>query len=261
MKLPFYEERGELLRWLACGAIVVLMHGAVAAAMIHRDSDDAAEPTAALVVDLAPFPVSPPETSTELPPGPPQVQAEASPQTPAEEVKEHVEKRVETGRSREEVQPELTPAIDPEVALAALPPKPEQVVPQESQLPAPETTAPPEMPEFAPAEVAAAPVQGAPSNQDTRAIPTWRSAVVRILERNKRYPRDAHNARGTAHVAFSLDRRGHVIASRIMAGSGSVALDRAALDLIARSQPFPPPPAELAGSEIHLTVPVQFNMR
>ena len=147
MKIPFIEDRGELLRWALSGATVVFLHGAVTAAMINWSDDDASEPTAAMVVDLAPFPIAPPESVTDLPPGPAQVEAEASPQTPVTEVKEQVEERPETAQSQE-LQPELAPAVNPEVALDTSPPKPEQKIElqQENQLPAPETTAPPEMP-------------------------------------------------------------------------------------------------------------------
>jgi protein TonB len=263
MKLPFVESNGEFLRWALCGAVIVLAHGALAAVMLHRDAEDASEPTAALVVDLAPFPMSPPETVTELPPGPEQVEAEASPQTPVKEVKEEVEERPETEQSEQEVQPELAPAVNPEVVLAAQPPKPEQPVevPQENQLPAPETTAPPEMPQLQLAAVAAAPVQGAPTIESTNAIPTWRNSVAALLERNKRYPADARNARGVARVQFSIDRKGRVLTSIVQASSGSAALDREALEMIQRSQPFPPPPASLGGAEVRLSVPVRFNMR
>jgi protein TonB len=120
MKLPFVEDHGEFLRWALSGAVIVLVHGAVAVAMINRDVEDAVEPTAALVVDLSPFPMSPPNTLTELPPGPEQVEADASRLVPVQEVKEQVEERVETEQqSQQEVQPELAPALNPEVALAA----------------------------------------------------------------------------------------------------------------------------------------------
>ena len=214
MKIPFVEDRNELLRWALSGAAVVFLHGAVAAAMINWNEDDASEPTAALVVDLSPFPVAPPESVTDLPPGPEQVEAEASPQTPVTEVKEQVEEQLETAQSRE-LQPELAPAVNPEVALGTTPPKPEQQVeiPQENQLPAPETTAPPQMPQFELAEVAAAHVQGAPTVERSNAIPTWRSSVAALLERNKRYPADAGDDRGIAQVAFSIDRKGRVMSA------------------------------------------------
>jgi periplasmic protein TonB len=260
MRIPLGDDRRECLRWAACGAIAVLLHGAVAAAVIQWSNvDDAAEPSAALVIDLAPFPVAPPENMTELPPGPEQVEAEASPQTPVKEVKEQVEERPETDQAQE-VQSEIAPAVNPEVALATLPPEPQVQMPQEQQLPAPETTAP-QMPKLELSDIAAAPVQGQPTIDRSNAIPTWRSAVVALLERNKRYPADARNDRGIAQVSFSLDRKGRVMSSRIMATSGSPALDREALEMIRRSQPFPPPPTALPGAEVRLTVPVRFNMR
>jgi protein TonB len=43
--------------------------------------------------------------------------------------------------------------------------------------------------------------------------------------------------------------------------SGSPALDQETLDLLQRAQPFPPPPPELAGAQIDLTVPIRYNMR
>lgn len=262
MRIPFVQDRGELLRWALSGAAIVLLHGAVAAAMINWGDDSASEPTAAMVVDLAPFPTAPPENVSDLPPGPAQVEAEASPQTPVTEEKEQVEEKVETAQSRE-VQPELAQAVNPEVALDTTPPKPEQKVElqQENQLPAPETTAPPEMPQFELADVAAAQVQGAPTVDRSNAIPKWRSAISALLERNKRYPAEARNDRGTVQVAFSLDRRGHVTSSRIITTSGSSALDREALEMIKRAQPFPPPPAALPDSELSFSVPVVFNMR
>jgi len=262
MTIPFVQDRSELLRWALSGAAVVLLHGAVAAAMVNWGDEDMSQPTAAMVVDLAPFPTAPPEQVTDLPPGPPQVEAEASPQTPVTEEKEQVEELPETAQSQE-VQPELASVVNPEVALDTTPPKPEQQVEvqQENQLPAPETTAPPEMPEFETAEVAAAQVQGVPTIDRSNAIPTWRSSVAALLERNKRYPADARNDRGIAQVAFSLDRNGRVMSSRIVTTSGSPALDREALEMIKRSQPFPPPPSALPGTEVSLTVPVRFNMR
>ena len=210
----------------------MLLHGAVAAAMIHWNEDDASEPTAAMVVDLAPFPVAPPESVTDLPPGPEQVEAEASPQTPVNEVKEQVEEQLETEQSQE-IQPELAPAVNPEVALDTLPPKPEQQVemPQENQLPAPETTAPPQMPQFEPAEVAAAQVQGPPTVERSNAIPTWRA----------RWPRSGTQqaisggcAQRSRHRAGRVQHRsqGPRNVSRIVATSGSPALDREALEMV-----------------------------
>jgi periplasmic protein TonB len=39
------------------------------------------------------------------------------------------------------------------------------------------------------------------------------------------------------------------------------ALDDEALALLRRAEPFPPPPPELAGARVDLTVPIRFNLR
>jgi protein TonB len=92
-------------------------------------------------------------------------------------------------------------------------------------------------------------------------VATWKSQVVTLLEHNKRYPPEARSRgeQGVTQLAFSIDRAGHLLSSRIVASSGSAALDAETLALVQRAQPFPPPPPELAGSE--MTVPLRFNIR
>jgi protein TonB len=124
---------------------------------------------------------------------------------------------------------------------AMLPPKPE---------PQPEPPPHEEVPVVAPRPVQARAV-----------VATWRNQIVTILERNKRYPSDARarGEQGVTRLAFSIDGQGHLLSSRIVASSGSTALDAETLALVQRAQPFPAPPPELAGSE--MTVPVSFNIR
>jgi len=43
--------------------------------------------------------------------------------------------------------------------------------------------------------------------------------------------------------------------------SGSGLLDRETLALIERAQPMPPPPPEMAGSQIAVVVPIRYNIR
>jgi len=123
---------------------------------------------------------------------------------------------------------------------AMLPPKPEpQPAPPHEDVPA----------------VAPRPVQA------RAVVLTWRNQIVTILERNKRYPAEARarGEQGVTRLAFSIDSQGHLLSSHIVASSGSAALDAETLALVQRAQPFPPPPPELAGSE--MTVPVSFNIR
>jgi protein TonB len=258
----FANPRRDLPRWLISACVVVLAHGGVAAAFVHwQTPDDVAETTAALVVNLAPMPVSPTDTPL-APPGPEQVQAEATPQ-PAEKVEEKPEETREVSKVEQE-QPDLLPAENPEVAMAALPPEARPEVPKtaDNQIPAPATTAP-QAPQVEEAVVAAAPTQGQVNVSNSDAIPTWKRQVVGVLERHKRYPEaaQARNQHGTVELAFSLDRQGRVTASRIEKSSGSSALDEATLELVRRAQPFPPPPPEMTGAEVSLSVPIRYNIR
>jgi periplasmic protein TonB len=134
--------------------------------------------------------------------------------------------------------------------------KPEPLPEQQSEAMLPQQ---PELPPEPPhEEVPFVPVRP----QQARAeVATWRSQIVTILEHNKRYPADARarGEHGVTRLAFSIDGNGRLLSSRIVASSGSAALDAETLELVRRAQPFPPPPPELAGSE--LTVPLNFNIR
>ena len=90
------EDVADLRRWLISGAVVVLAHGAIAAAMLpwHEESEPD-EPAAAIVVDFSPVPVAPASLETDIPPGPEQVMSDASPEKPVEIAKETVEPKPE----------------------------------------------------------------------------------------------------------------------------------------------------------------------
>ena len=133
---------------------------------------------------------------------------------------------------------------------------------QEPRPPAPTTSAPQAIPEQV-AAIPAAPTQGQIIPTNSSVVPTWKTKIVALLERNKRYPETAQSRReqGVAQVFFSLDRQGRVLESRVVRSSGANALDEEALALLRRAQPFPPPPRELAGDHVDLTVPIRFNLK
>src|SRR5262249_30898294 len=162
----------------------------------------------------------------------------------------------------EEPPPEIKPPPNPEVAIE--PPKQEvaKVQPQEPRTPAPTTSAPQAIPEES-AAVPAAPMQGRLPRTPSNAVPTWKTHILALLERNKRYPEAAQSRhqQGVAQVFFSIDRQGLVINSRLVRSSGASALDDEALALLRRAEPFPPPPPELPGARVDLTGPIRFNLR
>jgi periplasmic protein TonB len=235
------EELADLRRWAICGAVVMLAHGAIAAALVNwRDPLDAAEPSGAIVVEFAPEAVAPVARETNLPPGPEQVQSDAAPEKPVEKVEEEKKEIIES--KSEDAIPEKTEV------------KPVEQQPREA---APVTTAP--APSDAKiAALPAAPVQGQPT--DSKAVEAYVGRLSALLERHKRYPKEALSRReqGVAQVFFSLDRQGRVIDSRIVRSSGSATLDAEALALLQRAQPFPAWPAGQSVDHLDLTVPVRF---
>jgi protein TonB len=62
-------------------------------------------------------------------------------------------------------------------------------------------------------------------------------------------------------VLFTLDRTGQLRGSRVLRSSGAALLDDEALALLRRAQPFPPPPTEMPGATVDLTVPIRFNLK
>ena len=201
------QDRRELVRWLACGMVVLFAHAGVAAALIEwrEPAEEGEVGIDAIVVEYQP-------EQKEIEPTP----------VPVEKVEE-----------KEEPLPE-------QQSEAMLPPKPEVL---------------PEPPHEEVPVVIPRPVQSRAS------VATWRSQIVTILEHNKRYPSEARarGEQGVTRLAFSIDAQGHLLTSRIVKSSGSAALDAETLALVQRVQPFPPPPPELAGSE--MTVPFSFNIR
>jgi periplasmic protein TonB len=219
----------DRVRWTACFAVALLLHVAGAAALIARwdDSELTANPSV-ITIDLAPVAAAPEITPADIPIGPQQV--ETAPQDPAP---------------------------PPPHDLAIEPPKPPQKPPEKKKV-AKLTSAPTPAEQRAP--MAVAPMAGAGSHNPD-AMPNWKSQLVAQIERHKRYPADARGESGIAQVAFSVDRGGRVHNSRIVRSSGSSVLDHDALTWIERSQPLPPPPADVAGALIPITVPLRYNYR
>jgi protein TonB len=191
------QDRRDLVRWLACGAVVVFAHAGVAAALIEWR--EPVEEEGLIGMDV---------TMVEPQPEPPQI--DPTP-VPVEKVEEKEE------------------PLPVQQSEAMLPPKPEeQPEPPREEVPAP-----------------------LPRPVQARAEATWKNQILTILQHNKRYPPEARarDEHGVTRLGFSIDSQGRLLSSRIVASSGSAAIDAETLALVQRSQPFPPPPPDLAGSE------------
>jgi protein TonB len=228
-------DRSELRIWLASAIVIVGLHAAGAAALITwHDPVTFGVPSDAIVIDLSPY--SPPsETVEDIAPGP-QQQEEAPPPPP----------------KQEKVEQKIDQKVD-------IPPSPAPAV---AELPPPEPVKPPEP---APAQVAPAPATTAPprAHASKAEVDSWYGHIVTQLERNKSYPLAAreHGEKGVVELAFSIDREGRVLSSRIVKSSGYAALDQETIATVRRAQPFPVPPTGVDGEKFDFTVPVKFNIR
>ena len=190
------------------------------------------------MVEAQPAPKPPPQTEPEVVDPTPKIEAPAEVTLPKPEPKA-VEQKPE--EKPDEQKAETKPA--------------------EQAPPAPQTPAAPR------SEQNTAPTPAAPSPSSTAAsraqMATWRDLVAARLQHNKRYPRDAQARRETGRVTlnFKVDKRGHVLASRIVKSSGHSSLDEEVLAMLRRSEPLPAFGPAMAQSSIELTVPIQFSLQ
>jgi periplasmic protein TonB len=237
-------RRLDTSRWAVCFTLALCFHGAGAAVLMARWNDDGDRVASAplIMVELAPVPVTPATAPNDTPPGSQQAEAQAEPEPV---------KPIEMA--------DLPPTPQAELAVTPKPvEKPKEKVPKKKQA---SVASAPSTAEHQ-AERAAAPAPGA-SAHNPDAVPNWKSQVAARLERFKRYPSEAQarGEQGVTQLAFSVDRAGGVHGARIVRSSGSGALDHATLSLIERAAPLPPPPPEITGTQIAISVPIRYRIR
>lgn len=250
MTLPF-DVTPHAARWGWCSAIVGGAHAAVIAGLIVDIQFGVARPAmAAMVVELAPEPVSVATPPTEIPPGPQQVEARPvqKPLVPKERLPFDPPPEIEF-----ETPPELL--VEKQVEQL-----PEELLEQEKLVEM--TTTQPTV-EATPDEKIAAPREGATRSVSLDPEQTWESQLLATMERNKRYPGLAQQRRqeDVVYVRFAVDRTGKVLDYAIERSRGYPLLDQEVVALLERSSPLPPPPAEVAGERVEVVVPVEFFMR
>lgn len=171
--------------------------------------------------------------------------------------------------TRHEALPALARAAAPQIVAAekeakaetAPSPDPGKDAAKEASLPAQASSS------ATPAPAAVRGPQAAPFDSDTpstSAVPaSWQSRVLSHLGHFKRYPGDARQRKraGAAWVRFQVDRDGKLLASELVTSSGTVLLDREALQVLQRAQPLPAPPVTLLRQgSVTVTLPVSFKL-
>jgi protein TonB len=248
------ETSGKL--WAVAALLAVVMHlaGAGAALVFLRgELDDEATGAPAIEISLAPAAPRIDEAPDE-PPGPLADQAAAAaPSVASSQAKETDEPKIVRAEADDA---EFTRSEKPDKPVEeAQTPQAQPVVSSESN--ASEATAPPksDLPQLSDKPVGPAPGVDAASRA---AVLTWQKALMAHLNRAKRYP-VASRRSAEVSIAFTLDRRGHVVSSSVKRSSGQAAFDDAALAMMKRADPVPAPPPALADEGLSFEVPVVFR--
>jgi periplasmic protein TonB len=92
-----------------------------------------------------------------------------------------------------------------------------------------------------------------------RARVTWQKELLAHLDKFKRYPAERSQKSAEILITMTLDRTGHVVSANISRGSGDDAFDHAALAMVERASPVPPPPPLIADEGLDFSLPVIFR--
>lgn len=253
-------------RWFAAGLVVVGLHAAGGTLGLMRwaepEWDD--EPSGAVLMELAPLAVAPPEVE-DLALGPP---AEAAVPTPIP--------TMETRHEELELPPleEAPLAPDPEVVLPkARPVDTVSEIEEESELlkteeEVTEVNTASSVPmslralDAAPDKTVKAQAAGA-TLKPSQAEITWQKSLMFHLKRHKRYPVEARSRRvqGVTQVEFEIDAGGHLVEARVVKSSGSPLLDEEALAILKRASPFPAPHTPPLDGTLKLAMPIDFKIK
>ncbi|MCA6125883.1 energy transducer TonB [Bradyrhizobium sp. WSM 1704] len=86
----------------------------------------------------------------------------------------------------------------------------------------------------------------------------WGKKISAYFELHKRYPENKNKATKVM-LALVLNRRGNVLSVNVTESSGDTAFDEAAVAMVRRSDPVPPPPADLTDDQFAFSLPVNFT--
>jgi periplasmic protein TonB len=255
------EQRPSRRLWTLAAVGAVALHlGGGALAVAHLRSEDPDDTLGAPAIEIALEMASPRLEATDLPPGPDTDASVASPAL-AEQKAELKETELPKDVPTEAEEPDraVTPndankpkEDDSKIATVQTSASTESVAAEATAIPSSES-----VPQ---GERSAAPAQGT-GESARRMRATWQKELVAHLDKHKRYPAERSQKSAEIVVSFALDRLGHVLSASIVKGSGDSAFDQAAIAMVRRSDPVPPPPPLVADEGLSFTLPVIFRVK
>jgi protein TonB len=244
--------------WILAALAALALHlGGAALAIAHLRTDDdggLGANGAEFAVELA----SPKVPDDDLPPGPDLDAMQASQQL-AEQKAEVKETDIPKDRPTDAEDPDRVVTLnnakkpkEDDAKIAAV----ETEASEEA--PAQEATSKQTLDEQAPeAEKAKAPNIGI-GKDNQKLTAAWGRKISAYFELHKRYPLDK-NTTAKVKVSLVLNRRGHVVSVNVAESSGDQVFDEAAVSMVRRSDPVPPPPAALTDDQFSFNLDVSFK--
>ncbi|MGA7811315.1 energy transducer TonB [Bradyrhizobium sp.] len=253
-------EQGVSRRlWILAALAALALHlGGAALAFTHLRAADDDDGLGANGIEVALDMESPKAPDNDLPPGPDADAAQAS--APVAEQKAEV-KQTELPKDRptETEDPDRVVTLndsnkpkqdDPKIAAVETPASEERS--------AQEATAMQTLDDKAP-EAAKAKAPNVGIGKDKQKLTAkWGRRITAYFELHKRYPENKDKTT-TVKVSLVLDRRGKVMSVAVKDSSGDPVFDEAAVAMIHRSDPVPPPPAGLTDDQFAFTLDVNFK--
>jgi periplasmic protein TonB len=255
------ERKPSRRLWIFAAVGALALHlGGVALAVAHLRTDDPDDDLGAPAIEIGLEMSSPHLEATDLPPGP---DTDASVASPA-----IAEQKAEL---KETELPKDVPTETEDPDRVVTPNDPNKPTEEDSKIAAVQTSA---STESAEAEATAtpsteaipegprsvAPAQGTGESARRMRV-TWQKELIAHLDKHKRYPAGRSEKSAEILVSFALDRKGHVLSTSIVKGSGDAAFDAAALAMVRKSDPVPPPPPLVADEGLNFTLPVIFRVK
>jgi TonB family protein len=87
----------------------------------------------------------------------------------------------------------------------------------------------------------------------------WIRQIVTRIEARKTDLDKPLKAPVTTKIAFVVARDGHLVSADVAASSGMPGIDKDALAMVRRAEPFPPMPSTLSEPELSFVVPLRFH--
>lgn len=228
---------------MAAVTALVLHAGGVAVAITHLNNNDDDSVPGNSLIDIGVDQATERGEASELPPGPDSNASVAAPQL-AEQKAEVKESELPQDKPTDE---EADRVVTPNESK-----KPKEDEPKVAAVQTQAST------ESVAAEETATQRANSPAR---KAVVTWQKELVAHLDRHKRYPPERQQKAAEIYVRFTLDRLGHVLSTSIEKSSGDSVFDEAALAMVRRSDPVPPPPPLVADDGLSFTVPVIFRVK